>query len=48
METSTQYKHVFEREDGFYFYDPVECEDGPYPTAEIAQAALIWYLDNVF
>jgi hypothetical protein len=47
-EAPTIYYHVFHRNDGYYFYDPSEMEDGPYPTAEIAQAARVWYLENIF
>ena len=47
-ERETQYSHVYERSDGYYFYDPTYDADGPYPTPEIAQAALIYYMEVMF
>ena len=48
IEKSTKYPYIFERKDGFYYYDPAYDDDGPYPTVEIANEALIYYIKNIF
>ena len=42
------FRHIFKRPDGYYFYDPAHVEDGPFPTPEIAEAALTYYMDYIF
>jgi len=39
--------HIHHHEDGWYFSDEAEFENGPYPTEEKAKQELTYYVDHL-
>jgi len=48
LEFTTEHPHITRRHDGFWFYDPTNLDDGPYPTIEICEAAFDHYMEYIF